>query len=263
MTRPNDQFDLSIIVPAYNEEQRIGPTLESVDDYLASTDMSYEIVVVDDGSADDTVGLVNRMAERRRNIRCIESRPNRGKGSVVRLGMLAARGRVRVMYDADGAIPADELPTIVNPVRLGEADIAIGSRYVDGAAVQQAQPWYRVWWSRAANYVVQRTVVPGVLDTQCGFKAFSARAARMVFRRTRIDGWAFDLEALALARRYELSIAEVPVSWSDDPRSKINPIADAVRVVRELIAIRRNLRSGVYERYALPLRPARAAALTD
>jgi glycosyltransferase involved in cell wall biosynthesis len=253
--------DLSVVIPAYNEEHRIGPTLVALDHYLSGSGLSYEILVVDDGSTDGTVpfvrGLSRGISRTRPALRCIESRPNRGKGSVVRLGMLAARGAVRVMYDADGAVPPDQLPKIVNPVRTGGADIAIGSRYADGADVQRKQPFYRVWWSRLANAVVQRTVIPGVFDTQCGFKAFSAEAARHVFRRTRVDGWAFDLEALALAHRFGFRIEEVAVTWADDPRSNINPLADAFRVVRELLTIRRNLRKGVYDGRPFPLRPAR------
>ena len=244
-------LELSIVIPAYNEERRIRPTLIRIDDFLARSGLSYEILVVDDGSTDGTAALVHRLAARRPTMRCLEARPNRGKGSAVRLGMLAARGAIRLMCDADGSTPAQEIPKLVNPIRLGQTDIAIGSRYADGATVAQPQPFYRIWWSRLANYVVQRTVVPGIVDTQCGFKAFTADAARGIFRRTRIDGWAFDLEALALARRYGYSIREIAVSWSDDRRSKINPLADAWRVVRELVLIRRNLRRGVYEQRAL------------
>jgi dolichyl-phosphate beta-glucosyltransferase len=257
----NHRPELSVIIPAYNEEQRIGPTLAHLDSYLSRTDLSYEILVVDDGSTDGTARLVHDIGRTRPAVRCIESKPNRGKGSVVRLGMLAARGGVRLMYDADGAVPPEQIPKLVNPIRLGLVDIAIGSRYQHGAAVAKKQPFYRVWWSRLANFVVQRSLVPGVLDTQCGFKAFSAEAARFLFRRTRIDGWAFDLEVLALAVRFEYSIREVPVQWSDDPRSKINPIKDAIKVVREMLVIRRNLRGGVYDTRPFPLRSARL--LTD
>ncbi len=241
-------FDISIVIPAYNEEQRIEPTIRSIDDFMANSALSYEILVVDDGSADDTVGLVRRLAEELTHLSCIATRPNRGKGHAVRVGMLAARGAVRLMCDADGSIPADEIPTVVNPIRLGQTDIAIGSRYSDGASFARRQPWYRRAWSRLANRVVQRTLVGGIRDTQCGFKAFTAEAAGEVFTRTLIDGWAFDLEALALARRMGLVVTEHGVSWSDDPRSKINPIRDAIKVVRELLVIRANLRHGVYGR---------------
>lgn len=239
-------FDLSIVIPAYNEAQRIEPTLRSIDTYLAASRLSYEIVVVDDGSSDDTVAVVEGLSSALPALRCVATRPNRGKGHAVRVGMLASRGAVRLMCDADGSIPADMIPKVYNPLRLEEADIAIGSRYVEGAAFDRKQPWYRRWWSRVANRVVQRTLVGGIQDTQCGFKAFTAETAVDIFTRTLIDGWAFDLEALALARRMGYQVAELGVAWSDDPRSRINPIRDAFNVVRELLVIRSNLRSGVY-----------------
>ena len=238
--------DLSVIVPAYNEEQRIAPTLIELYTFLENGTLSYEILVVDDGSSDGTVALVERMREERPALRCIASRPNRGKGFAVRRGMFEARGKVRVMCDADGSIPAEQLPLVVEPVWSGAADIAIGSRYVPGAHVSVRQPIYRVWWSRLCNLVIQRVLVPGVRDTQCGFKAFSAPSARFLFSRAKIDGWAFDLELLALARRVGYRICETGVSWSDDARSRIHPLRDAVRVVREMLTIRRNLRRGAY-----------------
>ncbi|RMH43446.1 MAG: glycosyltransferase family 2 protein [Deltaproteobacteria bacterium] len=247
-----DLCDLTIVIPAYNERDRIGPTLAAVDAFLAAAGQRYEIVVVDDGSTDGTAEFVRRIARARPAIRCIATRPNRGKGSAVRVGMLAARGAVRVLYDADGSIPATELPKVVNPVALGDADIAIGSRYVAGAAVDRPQPRYRVAWSRLANAVTRLVLVPGIRDTQCGCKALSAEAARDVFRRTRIDGWSFDLEVLAIARDLGYSVREVGVTWSDDPRSRIHPVRDAVRGVRELLAIRRNRARGLYRRPALP-----------
>lgn len=240
--------DLSVIIPAYNEAQRIEPTLRALDAFLAATELTFELVVVDDGSSDDTVALVQSLAADLPAVRCLPTNPNRGKGHAVRVGMLSARGAVRLMCDADGSIPAEMIPAVVTPVRSGETDVAIGSRYVAGSAFERKQPWYRRAWSRLANRVVQRTLVGGIRDTQCGFKAFSAAAAEAIFTRTLIDGWAFDLEVLALARRMGYSIAEVGVSWSDDPRSKINPIRDAINVVRELLVIRANFRGGVYGR---------------
>jgi len=238
--------ELSIVVPAFNEEQRIGPTLVALDEFLAGTGTSYEIVVVDDGSEDGTVALVSKMRREMPALRCIATRPNRGKGHAVRVGMLAARGAIRLMTDADGSTPAEEIPRLVEAIRNGETDIAIGSRYTGNASCERKQPFYRRWWSRLANRVVQATLVPGIRDTQCGFKAFSAEAARRIFELTRIDGWAFDLEALALASRLHFTVAEIGVHWSDDPRSRISPLKDAVRVIRELISIRLNLRRGVY-----------------
>ena len=167
--------------------------------------------------------------------------------------MLAARGAVRVMCDADGSMPATELPKLLAPIHRGEATIAIGSRYVDGAA-QHTQPLWRRAWSRLCNKVIRAALVPGVRDTQCGFKAFSAAAAQDLFSRATIDGWAFDLEVLAIAKRTDHVVAEVGVVWQDDARSKVNPLKDLWKVIREAVAIKRNLNRNAYGQ----LGPARA-----
>lgn len=243
-TIPASDLDLSIIIPAYNEEQRITPTLEATAQFLAAHPGSWEIVVVDDGSKDGTVELCERLP----NLRVIASKPNRGKGSAVRIGMLAARGRIRVMCDADGSMPATELPKLLAPMLAG-ADVAIGSRYVAGASAH-TQPLYRRLWSRLCNQVIQRTLVPGVRDTQCGFKAFSDRAAHELFGRATIDGWAFDLEVLAIAKRLGYTVRECGVQWQDDQRSRVSPWKDLWKVIREAIVIKRNLRRGRYGQLA-------------
>jgi dolichyl-phosphate beta-glucosyltransferase len=160
--------------------------------------------------------------------------------------MLAARGQIRVMSDADCSMPPEQLPRLLAPIVACKAEIAIGSRYAEGSKSDIKQPRYRILWSRLCNQVIQRSLVPGVRDTQCGFKAFTAEAARDLFRRAKIDGWAFDLEILALARRRGYEIAEVGVEWTDDRRSRINPLKDMWKVIREALIIRRNLKSGVY-----------------
>jgi dolichyl-phosphate beta-glucosyltransferase len=247
----NQFVDLSIIVPAYNEEQRITPTLEKLHAFLDRQPLRYEIIVVDDGSKDDTCGVVTRLMESIPNLRLVRQTPNRGKGAAVRRGMLDARGQIRVMCDADGSMPAEELPKLLAPIIKCDAAISIGSRYAEGAKTDVKQPFYRVMWSRLCNRVIQKSLVPGVSDTQCGFKAFTAEAARDLFRYGRIDGWAFDLEILALARRRGISIAEVGVEWKDDGRSRVNPLKDMWKVVREAMTIRKNLKSGIYEQRAL------------
>jgi glycosyltransferase involved in cell wall biosynthesis len=239
--------DLSIVVPAYNEEHRLPPTLAKLQAFLETQPLRYEIVVVDDGSKDHTIGVTEAAMATIPNLRLVRQMPNRGKGAAVRRGMLEARGQIRVMCDADGSMPPTELPKLLAPIIACKAEIAIGSRYVEGAKTDVKQPFYRVLWSRLCNRVIQKSLVPGVRDTQCGFKAFTAEAARDLFRYARIDGWAFDLEILALARRRGFEIAEVGVEWKDDGRSRVNPLKDMWKVIREALTIRRNLRRGVYE----------------
>ena len=164
-------IDLSIVIPAYNEAQRLRPTLDRVHAFLtafaAGTALTWEILVVDDGSQDGTADLVDRTATEIPHLRCVRQMPNRGKGAAVRVGMRAARGRIRVMCDADCSMPPEELPKLL--ARVSDAcPIAIGSRYADGAAVAQKQPLYRRVWSRLANKVIQRSLVPGIRDTRCG-----------------------------------------------------------------------------------------------
>ena len=243
--------DLSIVVPAYNEEHRLPPTLARLSAYLASQPLRWEIVVVDDGSRDATCAVVESAMATIPNLRLVRQTPNRGKGAAVRLGMLSARGQIRVMSDADGSMSPDQLPRLLAPLIACTAEIAIGSRYAEGAKTDVKQPLYRVLWSRLANRVIQRSLVPGVRDTQCGFKAFTAEAARALFELGRIDGWAFDLEILALARRRGFEIAEVGVEWKDDGRSRVNPLKDMLKVIKEAMTIRKNIKAGVYEQRAL------------
>jgi glycosyltransferase involved in cell wall biosynthesis len=242
-------IDLSIVVPAYNEEHRLPPTLAHLHRFLQTLPLRYEIVVVDDGSKDDTCGVVERCGLP--NVRLVRQIPNRGKGAAVRRGMLEALGQIRVMCDADGSMPPEQLPKLLAPIISCQASIAIGSRYADGAKTDVKQPFYRVLWSRLANRVIQQSLVPGVRDTQCGFKAFTAEAALDLFRVARIDGWAFDLEVLALAKRRDFTIAEVGVEWKDDNRSRVSPVKDMINVCKEALTIRRNLKAGVYNQ-ALP-----------
>lgn len=239
-------MELSIIIPAFNEETRIEPTLRSIDRFLAPLGVRYEILVVDDGSTDGTVALVERLRADMPALRCLPCFENRGKGHAVRVGMLAGVGEVRLMCDADGSMPAEEMPKLIAPIFSGKADIAIGSRYVDGARTTAAQPWWRVVWSRLANRVVQTSLVAGIQDTQCGFKAFSAKAAEATFSRAIIDGWAFDLEVLALASKLGLRIAEFGVEWSDDERSRVSPVRDFLVVLREFATIHWNFGRGRY-----------------
>lgn len=233
-------MELSLIIPAFNEAQRIGPTLRRAHRFLAARPASFEILVVDDGSTDDTVALVTALAGELPGLRVLCSPANRGKGHAVRQGMLAATGRIRLFSDADGSTPIDELDPLLQALAAG-ADIAIGSRYLAGSQVTRPQPWWRRVWSRLVNRVVQRLLLPGVMDTHCGFKAFTAAAATHTFAACTVDGWSFDLEVLARAHAHGLSIREVPVRWENDDRSKAR-IRQLPQEFRHLYRLRKQLR---------------------
>ncbi len=232
--------DVSIIFPAYNEEDRLGPTLEAFDAFLAESPHSYELLVVDDGSSDGTVALTEEFARSMTALRCVVSPTNQGKGHAVRLGMLEAVGAIRIMSDADGSTPSDQLPLLLSPLLAGRAQVAIGSRYVEGARVERLQPLYRRLWSRFANRIIQWTLLPGIADTHCGFKGFGADAAESIFSQSEIDGWSFDLEVLALARAGGFVIEEVGVHWADDAQSRVR-LVHVFQAVRELLRIRRRV----------------------
>ena len=233
-------MELSLIIPAFNEAERIGPTLRRFHRFLAARPASFEILVVDDGSSDDTVALVMALAGELPGLRVLRSPANRGKGHAVRLGMLAATGQVRLFSDADGSTPIDELDPLLQALAAG-ADIAIGSRYLAASRVTRPQPWARRVWSRLVNRVVQRVLLPGVVDTHCGFKAFTAAAAAHTFAACTVDGWSFDLEVLARARAQGLCIREVPVRWENDERSKAH-LRQLPREFRHVYRLRKQLR---------------------
>jgi glycosyltransferase involved in cell wall biosynthesis len=211
-------MDLSIIFPAYNEAERIGPTLKLFSNYLSAKGFSYEIIVVDDGSTDHTIQHIESLQIP--NCKVIPSVENKGKGHAVRIGMLAAKGKIRVFSDADGSTPIEEIDKLLAPLNSGDADIAIGSRYLENSEVTKAQPFMRVVWSRFTNKIMQRILLPGIADPHCGFKAFRAEAAEKIFPQCKINEWSFDLEVLSLAQSLGFTIKEIPVKWANDERSK-------------------------------------------
>ncbi|MGI4741246.1 MAG: dolichyl-phosphate beta-glucosyltransferase [Janthinobacterium lividum] len=239
-------MELSLIIPAFNEAQRMEPTLRRAHRFLAARPASFEILVVDDGSTDDTVALVMALADELPGLRVLCSSSNRGKGHAVRLGMRAATGRTRVFADADGSTPIAELEALLQALAAG-ADIAIGSRYLPASQVTRPQPWPRRVWSRLVNQVVQRVLLPGVADTHCGFKAFTAAAATRTFAVCTVDGWSFDLEVLARARASGFHIQEVPVRWENDARSKAR-LRQLPQEFRHMCHLRQQLQSGVFTR---------------
>ena len=215
MTRPA----LSIVIPAYNEARRLPETLARLYRWLGSTTLRTEIVVVDDGSTDGTAEAARETGGEK--ITLLRHEPNRGKGYAVRRGMLAATGERRLMTDADLSTPIEELPRLMRELDHG-ADVAIGSRAVAGARIEIHQSAYREAMGRIFNRLVRLLLLPGLKDTQCGFKLFTARAAEEAFGACRLDGFSFDVEALFVARRRGLRIAEVPVVWRNDEASRVS-----------------------------------------
>lgn len=226
---------LSIIVPSYNEELRLGATLDEIAEFVAGRQADIEVIVVDDGSQDDTSAVAR--ASRCPSLRVIRTPVNRGKGHAVRTGMLAAQGELRLFTDADGSTPIEELAKLEAALaEMEKPGVAFASIGVSGARVQQAQAGLRPLAGRVGNWLIRLLAVPGIYDSQRGFKLFTAAAADAVFSRCVIDRWAFDVEVLAVARRLGFDLAEVPVTWAhkDDSRvtalSYLATLADVARV---------------------------------
>jgi glycosyltransferase involved in cell wall biosynthesis len=241
------QPELSVVIPAYNESARIAAPLRRLADYLAVTHPSSEIVVVDDGSTDDTVRTVTAIgAGLPVPLRVLSSPANRGKGHAVRRGILDARGALVLMTDADLSTPIEELAKLMTAVG-GGADVAIGSRKMVGSLIEERQPWLREAMGRVFTWLTQNLIV-NVSDVTCGFKLFRRDPARAVFSRAVLDDWSFDAEALFLVRRLGFRLVEVPVRWRDAAGTKVNRGRDAVRSAVGLARIRWNHAFG---RYAL------------
>jgi dolichyl-phosphate beta-glucosyltransferase len=240
------QVDLSVIIPAYNEAERLPRTLTRLHNYLGSSALSYEILVVLDGPTDNTRDVLRQLDID--NIRIIDRTVNRGKGYTVREGMLRASGLIRLFSDADNSTDIAHFERMKTLFDSGY-DLIIASRNPnDVAAAVQAVPqvWYKRLMGRAGNAVVQLLAVPGIWDTQCGFKAFRGDVAERIFSRTTIDGWGFDIEVLALARALEYRIGIIPAHWINDARSQFGGL-DYLRVLGETLRIRHNLKTCKYD----------------
>ncbi|MFQ5503950.1 MAG: dolichyl-phosphate beta-glucosyltransferase [Planctomycetota bacterium] len=228
--------ELSVVIPAYNEEARLGPTLSRIIQYLESATPAYEILVVDDGSSDRTVQVAEEAARDCSKLRVLQLGRNRGKGAAVRKGMLDARGAQVLFSDADLATPIEELQKLQKELSNGAA-IAIGSRALAGSDIRVRQHPVRELMGRTFNVLVRLLTFPGIKDTQCGFKLFTREAARDLFARQSIDGFAFDVEILWLARdRYE--IAQIPVVWRHVEESKVSLVRASSKMLLDLMALR-------------------------
>lgn len=234
--------DLSIVIPAYNEERRLGRTLERIRGYIESSPsptLNAEIIVVNDGSTDGTARVVEEYARHMVCLRILSNGENRGKGYSVRRGMLEARGRVLLFTDADLSSPIEESQKLLAAIAAGN-DVAIGSRAIDRTLIDVHQSRVREVAGMLFNGVVRLLTGLSFQDTQCGFKAFVREPCRIVFQQQRIERFGFDPEVLFLARRHGLRAAEVPVRWSHDPATKVRMLGDGVRMVGEVVYIRWN-----------------------
>lgn len=245
----------SLIFPAFNEGRRLAATLDKVLSYVSQQHWKAEIIVVDDGSSDGTAEIVRQFALNNPRVRLLQNPGNHGKGYSVRNGMLKAEGDVLLFSDADLSSPISEAPKLLAAIE-GGADVAIGSRWVDPKLQTERQPVLRQIFGRTYNLLLRLVLGLNYRDTQCGFKAFTRRAARQIFSAQRIDHWGFDAELLYLARIYGLRIAEIPVEWAHVGHSKINPVPDGLRMFGEMISIRWN---GITGKYANPAATQAAA----
>lgn len=237
---------LSVIIPAYNEEKRIPKTLRDIHDYLKDQDYGWEIIVVSDGSTDNTVEVVKELSSEIKNLLVIDFKENQGKGFGVKTGMLEAKGDYRLFTDADNSTSIDQIEGMWPEFEKG-FDIVIGSRDVKGAELRPPQPLYRRFLGEAFGFLVNLTCgLWGIKDSQCGFKGFTQEAAEDIFPRAKIKGFAFDPEVLALAKRLGYNIKEIPVVWKNDPESKVN-FANMVKMGKDLLRIRANIIKNKYD----------------
>ncbi len=238
---------LSLVLPVYNEHDRLPRTLRLLHKYLSRRRLAAEIIVVDDGSTDDTAALVQRRVLTWPALRLI-STPHRGKGHAVRVGLLAAQGAYICFCDADLSMPITELSKFLPPLRPDVA-VAIASREARGAH-RYGEPVHRHVFGRVFNLLVRTLALPGIQDSQCGFKSFRGEVARQLAAAQTLDGWGFDVELLYLARRWGYGVVEVPVEWHYAPSSRVSPLRDSWRMARDVLAVRRNARAGNYEKPA-------------
>jgi glycosyltransferase involved in cell wall biosynthesis len=235
---------LSIVIPAHNEEQRLPTTLEQIDAFLKTQPYEAEVIVVENGSQDRTLELAQEYAAHMPNLVVIHE-DARGKGLAVRRGVLDARGEYRFICDVDLSMPIEEVNRFIPPA-LNHFDIAIGSREAPGA-VRYNEPAYRHFTGRVFNTLVRWIVLPGLQDTQCGFKCFSAEVSQKIFPLQTMGGWSFDVEVLFIARRMGYKIVEVPIPWYFNPLSRVQLFRDSIRMALDLLAIRRNALRGIYD----------------
>ncbi len=241
------KIHLSVVIPAYNEGKKLPHTLPKMYDYLKQQSYNWEILVVSDGSKDNTAQVIRDLSSQIENLRLIDNKENHGKGYVVKQGMLSAKGEYRLFTDADNSTSIDHIERMWPEFKKGH-DVVIGSRDIEGAKLAVPQPFWRIMIGNTFNFMVQMMCgLWGIPDTQCGFKGFSRKAAVDIFSRTRVSRFAFDPEILVIAKKMGYKIKEVPVTWINDKRSSVK-FKSMVKMLIDLFEIRLNMIKGLYEK---------------
>lgn len=244
----NFLYELSIIIPSYNEENRIKNTLLAINDYLEDKKINAEIIIVNDGSKDRTCLVVESYKQKNQHIKLINLNKNQGKGFAVKTGVDASDGKYILFTDADNSTPIEEFEKLSMQMKTKNAKLAIGSRYLHDSNVKIKQPYYRILIGRIGNFLIRLFLIDDIKDTQCGFKLFEHKVAKEIFSFQKVKRFGFDMEALVIAENLGYKIIEVPVSWFNSAESRFRPIKDSFRTLRDLVYIKLNLWSGRYNR---------------
>lgn len=240
--------EISIVIPAYNESERLVAPLRTLLKFVENSERSIEVIVVDDGSSDNTTDVARRIAADKPEVpvNTIRYEQNRGKGFAVKTGLKAAKADIALISDADLSTPIEEMAKLVDPIRNGEFDVAFGSRALDRSLIGTHQPWFREQGGRVVNFMIRKMSGLDFSDTQCGFKAFNMLKFRPLLDVMTIDRFGFDVEFLFVAKYHGLRLAEIPVRWNDVEGSKVSAVRDTRRMFSELLLIRRNAKNGMY-----------------
>lgn len=241
--------DVSIVIPAYNEQDRLGATIRGICEYVPASGLVCELIIVDDGSSDETASVARGACAEFPSIhsQVIRYEENRGKGFAVKTGLRAAAAPIALFSDADLSTPIGEMHKLIDPIKNGEYDVTFGSRALDRSLIGTHQPWRREQGGKVFNLVVRLMTGMPFWDTQCGFKAFELTKFRPLLDLMTIDRFGFDVEFLYVAHLHGLRLSEIPVRWNNDDRSKVSVVRDSIRMFDEVRQIRRNARKGVYD----------------
>ncbi len=241
---------ISIVIPAYEEQARVGDSIRQILAYVKGQKLSAELIVVDDGSKDNTAGIAESAASDYSDLptEVIRYETNRGKGFAVKTGLLAARADIAVFSDADLSTPIEELPKLVEPIERSEYDVTFGSRALDRRLIETHQPWRREQGGKVMNLIIRTMSGLPFADTQCGFKAFNMKKFRPLLETMTVDRFGFDVEFLFVAAYHKLRLKEIPVRWNNVEGSKVSVLRDTRRMFAELNQIRHNAKSGVYDK---------------